>query len=72
MATPTGLTVRTASRQPVGRGAFQEVGVSLSFAVPPDCEDLPQFVAEATSQLELAFGQAWAQLDGRTAAPPGR
>ena len=59
------VTVRTASRTPLGRNAFQEVGVSLSYSVRDEAgADAEQIAARAAEVLERAFHAVWLRLEG--------
>ena len=69
MPTLQSVTVRTASRMPIGNG-FQEVGVSLSFLVTEPSTSV-EVVAHVSAELREAFQQLWRELDGDDPKAPG-
>ena len=60
----TGITVRAASRQPIGPQGFQEASVALSFAVTESEPVLDGLADHVSAELEAAFAKLWARLDG--------
>ena len=60
----TAITVRAASRQPVGANGFQEASVSLAFAVADDDPALEGLADHVSAELEAAFIRLWARLEG--------
>jgi hypothetical protein len=68
----TGITVRAASRQPIGRVGFQEAAVALSFAVADGDPALDGLADHVSAELEAAFARLWARLDGAPEPKPAR
>ena len=60
----TAITVRAASRQPVGVGGFQEASVALSFSVAEDDPVIDGLADHVSLELEAAFARLWARLEG--------
>jgi len=60
----TAITVRAASRQPIGVQGFQEASVALSFAVTEDDPVLDGLADHVSAELEAAFQKLWAKLEG--------
>jgi len=60
----TGITVRAASRQPIGQHGFQEASVALSFAVTEDDPVLDSLADHVSAELEAAFQKLWARIEG--------
>ena len=59
----TAITVRAASRQPIGAHGFQEASVALSFSVSEDDPVLDGLADHVSAELEAAFTKLWARLD---------
>ena len=59
------VTVRTASRMPIGAG-FQEVGVSLSYVIEETEITAASVVASVQGELLDAFQSLWKHLDADT------
>jgi len=64
MPTLTAITVRAASRQPIGVGGFQEASVSLAFSVAEGDPALDRLADHVARELEAAFARLWAKLEG--------
>jgi len=60
----TAITVRAASRQPIGAHGFQEASVALSFSVAEDDPALEGLADHVSAELEAAFARLWAKLEG--------
>jgi len=59
----TAITVRAASRQPIGAHGFQEASVGLSFSVADDDPALEGLADHVSAELEAAFTRLWARLE---------
>lgn len=60
----TAITVRAASRQPIGAHGFQEASVALSFSVTEEDPVLDGLADHVSTELEAAFAKLWARLEG--------
>lgn len=60
----TGITVRAASRQPVGVGGYQEAAVSLAFQVEEGDPVVDGLADHVAAELEAAFQKLWARIEG--------
>ena len=65
----TGITVRAASRQPVGVGGYMEAAVSLAFHVEEGDPVIDGLTDHVGAELEAAFQKLWARIEG---APDAR
>ena len=63
------VTVRTASRLPIGKG-FQECGVSLSYVVDETATDAETVVSNLSHDLISAFQSLWKRIDAAPDEPP--